>query len=1141
MNIREEIRKRVLLLDGAMGTEIMRLRLTEEDFRGERFADWDCQLKGLNDVLSLTRPEVITNIHQAYIDAGADIIETNSFNSNAISLREYGLTDYVDELNMTAARLARSVAGDSHFVIGTMGPTGVSLSLGQNDIDFDTMADAYRQQAAALIRGGVDAVLIETIFDTLNAKAAIAGAHRAMADLGLDIPLMLSVTLTETGHVLSGQSLEAFIVSTLHAGAMSIGLNCGFGAHELLPHIERLQQIGAAVSIHPNAGLPDESGQYTETPESFVKELSPALNASKLNIVGGCCGTTPVHISALAPVVRQAVPRAIPTKNPVFSLSGIEPLNRSGFLKVGERCNVAGSRKFLRLINENNIDEALSIAADQIGAGASVLDINMDDAMLDAATEMERFVTALSNDSRTAKVPLMIDSSDFNVIIRALKRLQGRAIVNSLSLKEGEAVFVERARQIKELGAALVVMAFDEKGQADTFERRVEICKRAYDILTREVGFDGTEIVFDPNVLAVATGIVEHNDYALSFINATRWIKENLDGALVSGGVSNLSFAFRGNDPVRRAMHAVFITRCRAVGMDMAIVNPSADIDGDHVEPSLRTAIDDVLLNRDDEATFRLVEMAETLRPVKSAAKPKTTAETATVSPSESLKDKVIRGAGENIEPLLQKSLDESGSAIQVIDNVLMAAMNRVGELFGAGEMFLPQVVRAASVMQRAVEWLSPHIEAERQNRATSGPSRRMVLATVKGDVHDIGKNIVSVVMRCSGYDIIDLGVMVPAEKIIATAKETNADFIALSGLITPSLAEMMHVASMLQSEKMTTPLFIGGATTSALHTAVKIAPLYDAPVIHTRDAASMPGIAARAFDADFISELKAEQQRLRENRQAVEILPLAKARSLGAPITESGTFKVDDGEHTYVKRVSEVSQLINRRAFLGEWKVDPSAKTDEAQRLLADMEAMLSRVADFSVTARLTVLPAHSDDNDNIIIDGRMVINTLRQQVPNPVSGRCLALSDFVKRTDDRVALFAVTVDKRFFEAESDEYTTLLKRTVANRVAEATTQWLHSHAADTGIRPAIGYPSLPDQSLIFTFDKILRYAEIGITLTENGAMSPTSSTSGIIITAPKSRYFDLGAITDEQLQDYAARRDVTAESLRPFLGAHLR
>ncbi len=1172
----DAVKKQILVLDGAMGTMIQRRGLEEADFRGERFAGWTLSLKGCNDVLALTAPEVIKDIHRKYLNAGASIIETNTFNANAVSLADYGLEGYVAEINREAARLAREAVdecGGNGWVAGSVGPTNKSLSM-TSGIDaealtWDALVAAYVKQMAALIDGGVDALLIETVFDGLNAKAAMLAAHRAMALAGRRVSLMMSVTLTEAGRTLSGQTLDAFVASVSHGELLSIGLNCGFGADGMIPHINALQAAPMAVSVYPNAGLPNAMGEYDETPETMAAKLAPLLEKGKLNIVGGCCGTTPEHIETIARMARDCAPREIPVEKELLSLAGLEPMtiaDKHLFINVGERCNVAGSRKFLRLINEKNIDEAIEIARAQVDAGAQIIDINMDDAMLDASAEMASFVDRIGQESDVARVPLMIDSSNWDAVKAGLQHAQGRPIVNSISLKEGEASFLEKARYIKEMGATVVVMAFDEKGQADTFDRKIEVCRRAYRLLTETVGLSGCDIIFDPNVLAVATGIEAHNNYALDFIRAVEWIKNNLPGAKVSGGISNLSFSFRGNNYVREAMHALFLYHAIGKGMDMGIVNPSSLMPVDDIPADLREAVDDVLLNRCADATERLVDIAERIKAeregMKNSTEPASKEEQLTAA--ERIERMILRGSVDGIEPLLDEALAQSGSAVAVIDGPLMVGINRVGELFGAGKMFLPQVVKSARAMKQAVAYLTPAIEVEKQSAGATS-SGRIVIATVKGDVHDIGKNIVDVIMNCNGFEMIDLGVMVPGEEIVEKAVETNADFVALSGLITPSLDEMCHVARLMEERGMKIPLLIGGATTSPLHTAVKIAPCYSGAVVYTRDAATLPGVAQKLINPSFreetIQEIKENQRQLHEQyAQSLPSLPLAEARDrrfdYGNVVIPAPQHQ---GVHDLSLPIAEVRGLINWRAFLGAWKIDPSlaqiadiggcdhcraqwlASVPQEQRMKA-AEAMqllkeAGRALDFlqktfpgGLKARVALLPAGSRDEEIRYRSGdeEHVLPCPRQLRPM-ADGTCLSLADFIRPIDgggelsDWIGVFAVTVGPDMqkiieqYKEQGDDYNAILYQTVADRLAEAATELMNRRVSEElwgfegrGIRPAIGYPSLPDQRLVFLADKALHYGEMGIELTENGALYPPATTTGYIIVHPRARYFSL-------------------------------
>ena len=893
------INERILVLDGAMGTMIQQYNLSEADFRGERFKDLPGLLKGNNDMLCLTRPDVIEEIHRKYLEAGADIIETNTFNATAVSMADYHMQAYCREINLAAARLARKIADEytartpekPRFVAGSVGPTNKTCSMSPDvnnpafrALTFDELSEAYREQMEALLEGGVDAILIETIFDTLNAKAAVLAAETAMQNLGRKVPLMLSVTVSDVaGRTLSGQTLDAFLASVQHADIFSIGLNCSFGARQLKPFLEQLaRRAPYYISAYPNAGLPNSLGQYDQTPEEMASEVKEYIDEGLVNIIGGCCGTTEAYIAKYQELIKDAKPHVPAPKPDYLWLSGLELLEVTpeiNFVNVGERCNVAGSRKFLRLINEKKYDEALSIARKQVEDGALVIDVNMDDGLLDAAEEMTTFLNLVASEPDIARVPVMIDSSKWEVILAGLKCVQGKCIVNSISLKEGEGAFVEHARTVKQYGAAVIVMAFDEKGQADTFERKIEVCERAYRILTEKVGFRPQDIIFDPNVLAVATGIEEHNNYAVDFIKATGWIRRHLPGAHVSGGVSNLSFSFRGNNYIREAMHAVFLYHAIQRGMDMGIVNPGTSVLYTDIPSDILERIEDVVLNRRSDAAERLIETAEKLKAEKENSGEQQTAsshlawrEGTTVE--ERLQYALVKGLGDYLDEDLHEALAKYPDAVSIIEGPLMSGMNHVGDLFGSGKMFLPQVVKTARTMKKAVAILQPYIEAEKKEGARS--AGKVLLATVKGDVHDIGKNIVSVVMACNNYEIIDLGVMVPAEKIVETAIREKVDIIGLSGLITPSLEEMVHVVSELERAGLDIPVMIGGATTSKLHTALKIAPVYHAPVVYMKDASLNAPVAARLMNLDlrstFAEELESEYRELREKNKTKQV-----------------------------------------------------------------------------------------------------------------------------------------------------------------------------------------------------------------------------------------------------------------------------
>ena len=894
--IQELVRQRILILDGALGTMIQKYNLTEEEFRGGRFVEQPGQMKGNNDLLCLTAPHVIQDIHRKYLEVGADIIETNTFNAQRISMADYQVEDYCREINLAAAKIARELADEytaknpekPRFVAGSVGPTNKTCSMSPDvnnpafrAIAFDELMDAYQEQMEALLEGGVDAILIETIFDSLNAKAAVYAAMEAMEKVGREVPLMLSITVADTGgRTLSGQTLDAFLASVQHAPIFSIGLNCSFGAKQLKPFLQQLaKRAPYYISAYPNAGLPNSLGEYDQTPEDMAREVKEYIDEGLVNIIGGCCGTTEAYIAQYGPLVEGAEPHIPVSQVQTLCLSGLELLEQSAevkFINVGERCNVAGSRKFLRLINEKNYEEALGIARKQVEDGALVIDVNMDDGLLDAKEEMKTFLNLIMSDPDIARVPIMIDSSKWEVIEAGLKCLQGKSIVNSISLKEGEEKFIERARMIKRLGAATVVMAFDEQGQADTYERKIEVCGRAYRILVEQVGFNPHDIIFDPNILSVATGIEEHNNYAVDFIKATAWIKQNLPGAHVSGGVSNLSFSFRGNNYIREAMHAVFLYHAIQQGMDMAIVNPATSVLYNDIPTDILERIEDVVLNRRPDAAERLIETAEALKA--SSANVATQSSNQQVwretSVEERLQYALVKGLGEFLEADLQEAMKQYPKVVDIIEGPLMEGMNRVGELFGAGKMFLPQVVKTARTMKKAVSILQPFIEARREESAQK--AGKVLLATVKGDVHDIGKNIVSVVMACNNYEIIDLGVMVPAETIVQKAIEEQVDMVGLSGLITPSLEEMVHVASEMQRAGLRIPIMIGGATTSPLHTVLKIAPVYDGPVIHLKDASQNALVAARLMNPlqkeEYVQTLLQEQAELRQKNETKQV-----------------------------------------------------------------------------------------------------------------------------------------------------------------------------------------------------------------------------------------------------------------------------
>lgn len=1170
--IEQAVNSRILVLDGAMGTMIQRCGLTEEDFRGDEFHGHPVRLQGNNEMLALTRPDVIASIHRQYLEAGADIIETDTFNAQAISQAEYHTEHLVARMNAAAARIARAEADRMtaltperpRFVAGSVGPTGKTASMSPDvdnpafrAVDFDTLRAAYLKQITALVEGGVDLLLIETVFDTLNAKAALDAAEEAFSRLGRRVPVMLSATIADAaGRTLSGQTVEAFIISVSHARLFSVGLNCSFGAAQMTPFLRQLSQAAPwHVSVHPNAGIPDAMGRYDQTPEMMARDIRRFVDEGLVDIVGGCCGSTPDHIRAIAAAVAVPPQRRHTAGTPRGWLAGIDEFDPAGaFINVGERCNVAGSRKFLRLIKEKSYDEALGIARRQVRDGAMILDVNMDDAMIDTRAEMVHFLNLMASDPEVARLPWMIDSSRFEVIEAALKCIQGKAIVNSLSLKEGEETFLARARRVRQLGAALVVMAFDEQGQAVTYERKIEVCARAYRLLTEKAGYDPRDIIFDPNVLTIATGMKEHDAYALDFIRATRWIHENLPGARVSGGVSNLSFALRGNNYLREAMHAVFLYHAIAAGLDMAIVNPASKVMYGDIPPELLEALEDAVLCRRDDAAERLVAMASRFNGEATAAAETTeTADRNEIPLEKRLADALERGDEEYLEADLEEALAAYPAPADIIEGPLMRGMTHVGELFGAGKMFLPQVVKTARTMKRAVEILRPHIESAKSVTAAHSAGK-FIIATVKGDVHDIGKNIAGVVLACNNFEVMDLGVMVPAERIVEAAVAEKADFIGLSGLITPSLDEMCRVAEQLREAGIDVPLFIGGATTSALHTAVKIAPLYGGPVFHVKDAAQNPILAMRLAGSErehTIACLRFEQEQLRQRMQRTETVSLTEEQALRLRPAIEWAHEVlpkptYEGVRTFDIAVDDVREYINWIHFLNLWGV--RGDTPEAETLMAEAGQMLDGIASrHHLCAEVGFFPACGTDDSIVVshtagcpccggVTKQVTIPTPRQRHPN-AGGECLALADFVapEGMGDHIGIFAVTVSPSFAEeverlkAAGDQYAALLMQSLGDRLAEAASEQLHARvrrelwgyapdedltvkqmyqAAFRGIRPAVGYPSLPDQKTIFRLAQLLDLDSIGITLTENGAMYPQSSVCGLYLASPHARYF---------------------------------
>ncbi len=1162
---------KILILDGAMGTMIQRYDLGEADFRGEVFKDWPVRLQGNNDLIALTRPDVLRAIHRAYLEAGADIIETNTFNAQRVSQADYRTEHHVRAINRAAAAIAREEADrmtaltpdKPRYVAGSVGPTNKTLSMSP-DVDnpafraltFAELRDAYAEQMEALAEGGVDLFLVETIFDTLNAKAALMAAEMAAQKAGRAIPVMLSATVADaSGRTLSGQTLDAFLASVAHAPhLLSVGLNCSFGAAAMRPYLRQLaDKAPCYTSAHPNAGLPDEEGRYTETPADMAAAVGSFIDEGLVNIVGGCCGSTPDHIRAIAARAEGRAPRPRPeaaAAAKVDWLAGLDAFSplEGTFMNVGERCNVAGSRKFLRLVKEKQYDEALAIARKQVRDGAMLLDINMDDGLLDTAAEMTHFLQLMASDPEVARIPWMIDSSRFDVVEAALQCVQGKAVVNSISLKEGEAAFLDHARTIRRYGAAMVVMAFDEEGQATSYERKIAVCGRAYRLLTEQAQVPPADIIFDPNILTVATGMKEHDRYALDFIRATGWIRTHLPGAHVSGGVSNLSFAFRGHNYLREAMHAVFLYHAIAHGMDMGIVNPASKVMYHDLPADLLEAIEDVVLCRRDDASERLMDFARQLAEARDqAAGEEAPAEDRSAIPLEQRLATALRtGDDEHLAEDLTEALAAYETPGAIIEGPLMQGMQLVGDLFGEGKMFLPQVVKSARTMKKAVAFLQPHLEALRQTAQAS--NGRYVVATVKGDVHDIGKNIVAVVLGCNNFEVIDLGVMTPAETVVQAIRENDADFVALSGLITPSLDEMCHTARAMQQAGLHVPLFIGGATTSELHTALKIAPLYDGPVFHVKDAAQNPVLALQLKGAEGAALIAANRRRQAELVAAHEAAHRPATAAAPAPVRR---LELDwEQEPRPVPSylgcrtlppvgIAEVRPLINWVYFFNLWRVRRG--TPEAEAVQREAEQLLDRLeaAGHTLAAQVAFYPANGTADALLFhLDGEdLRIPVPRQQEAEKPGEPQLSLCDFVAPAPlaDHLGAFAVTLSPALVgeleaaKAEGDDYRSLLLQSVCDRLAEATAEWIHrevrrhlwgyapgeelpladlARAAYRGIRPAVGYPALPDQQQIFRVARLLDFTKIGLQLTENGAMYPQSSVCGLLFSNPHSRYF---------------------------------
>jgi 5-methyltetrahydrofolate--homocysteine methyltransferase len=1218
--LKQALTERILLLDGAMGTMIQAFKLGENDYRGERFSDWQTDLKGNNDLLSLTRPHVIQEIHHKYLDAGADIIETNTFNANAPSMDDYDMGALVAELNLAAAHIARDAAdahaakcGQPRFVAGVLGPANrtASISPDVNDpsyrnITFTELAKTYQEAATALIEGGVDFLMVETIFDTLNAKAAIFAIKRSFEATNVTLPIMISGTITDaSGRTLSGQTTEAFWNSVRHAEPLIVGLNCALGAEELRPYVAELSRVADTnVSAHPNAGLPNEFGEYDETPQHMAEIVGEFASSGLVNLVGGCCGTTPEHIRELRSVIDGQAPRQIATVPVRCRLAGLEPVTIGPddlFVNVGERTNVTGSAIFRKLIEADKYAEAVQVARQQVENGAQIVDVNMDEGMLDSEQAMVRFLNLIASEPDVARVPIMIDSSKWSVIEAGLQCVQGKAVVNSISLKEGEEQFIEQARLVRDYGAAVIVMAFDEKGQADNVDRKVEICKRSYKVLTETVGFDPTDIIFDPNIFAVATGIEEHNAYGIDFIEATRRIKEALPHVLVSGGVSNVSFSFRGNNIVREAIHSVFLFHAIKAGMDMGIVNAGQLAIYQDLPEKLRDAVEDVVLNRRADATERLLEVAEEFKGQAGGQKAKSRDMSWREEPVDKrLEHALVNGIDEFIIDDTEAARQEAARPLDVIEGPLMAGMNVVGDLFGEGKMFLPQVVKSARVMKKAVGHLVPFIEKEKGGAVeTNG---KIVMATVKGDVHDIGKNIVGVVLQCNNFEVIDLGVMVSCEHILETAKREQAQIIGLSGLITPSLDEMVHIAAEMKRLNFDLPLLIGGATTSPAHTAVKIEPKYDGPVIYVKDASRSVGVAQALVQADTRSALvrkTREDNAKRRERHAGKSrltpqLSLAQARANKKQIdwsdytppvpTFTGTKVLDDIDVAVLKNYIDWMPFFNAWEFHGKFPgvLSDPVVGEAARTLFSDASVMLEKIIDekwLQARAVLGFFPANSVDHDDVRVftdESRqqelMRLCHLRQQRSKPDGHSHDCLSDFIapqdSGIDDYIGAFAVTagigIDEHVkrFEAAHDDYSSILLKALADRLAEALAEYLHERVrkefwaydaaeklsnedliaeAYRGIRPAPGYPACPDHTEKGKLWQLLDVeSAIGLELTESYAMFPTAAVSGFYFSHPDSKYFSVGKIARDQLESFAGRKGFSLDEAEKWLAPNL-
>ncbi len=1215
----QQLKKRILLLDGAMGSMIQNYELSEADYRGDRFSDFHKDLKGNNDLLTLTQPQIIADIHRAYLDAGADIIETNTFNSTRSSQEDYELSELAHELNLVAAQIARRVADEvsvstpdqPRFVAGVIGPTGKSASIsrrvedpGHRDITFDQLVEDYSNSLDGLVKGGIDLVLIETAFDTLNAKAAVFATRRYFSEHAIELPLLISGTLPdESGRTLSGQTPEAFWNSLRHSRPTSIGLNCALGADKLRPYIEELSRCAdTLVSAHPNAGLPNEFGEYDETPEQMAAVLGGFADDGLVNIIGGCCGSTPAHIEAIARRIEGCAPRTIPKLPSACRLSGLEPFNitrDSLFVNVGERCNITGSARFKRLILDDDYDTALQVALEQVENGAQIIDINMDEGMLDSTRAMVTFLNLVASEPDISRVPIMVDSSKWEVIEAGLKCIQGKSIVNSISLKEGEAEFIDRAEKCLAYGAAVVVMAFDEQGQADTLERREQILQRAYRILVDQVGMRSEDIIFDPNVFAVATGIEEHNNYGVDFIESCRYIRNKLPGALISGGISNVSFSFRGNNAVREAIHAVFLYHAIKAGLSMGIVNAGQLAIYEDIDPELKAAVEDIILNRRPDATERMLDLASRFQGEQKDEKKQL--EWRSWPVIKRLEYALVKGITGFIEEDTELARQQADQPIEVIEGPLMDGMNVVGDLFGQGKMFLPQVVKSARVMKQAVAYLTPFIEDAKQASGSTSANGKVLMATVKGDVHDIGKNIVGVVLQCNNFEVIDLGVMVPSETILQQAREHNVDIIGLSGLITPSLDEMVNVAKEMQRQGLTIPLMIGGATTSKAHTAVKIDPMYQAnQAVYVPDASRSVSVATTLISEEhrgaFIQARREEYQQVRERtarrKAKTRLLKLEAARN-NAPDFDWADYSPPCPSFLGVKvldniPLQELIDTIDWTPFFISWELAgkfPAILEDEkvgeaARNLYQDAQSMLKRIIDEDLVQAKAVLgfwPAARDGDDVIVYRDEQRqqelarLYHLRQQTDKPIAGPNFCLSDYIAPVDtvpDYIGGFVVTAGHGVealatrWQKEHNDYDSILLKALADRLVESLAEQLHrqvrkqlwGYAAEEdwsnedlirekyrGIRPAPGYPSCPDHSEKTTLFNLLEASSnIGVELTEHFAMTPASSVSGFYYSHPEARYFAVGKITRDQVEDMAKRRNLALPELENWLRPNL-